>query len=74
MSHSVSEPDSASLHKVRAANLPKVAKPSTDGEAAGVSSREVLRGDWGWRVLKDRLRNLGGPTGEGEIPPFLRKT
>jgi len=57
MSHSASEPDLASLHPVRAANLPKVVKPSVHAEAAGVSSRRVLRGDWGWRVLKDRSRN-----------------
>jgi len=51
MSHSASEPDSASLHRLRAANLPKVAKPSVDDEGTGTSSRRALRGDWGWRVL-----------------------
>jgi len=46
MSRSASERNSASLHRVRAANLPKVVKPNTDAEAAGVSSCRVLRGDW----------------------------
>ena len=64
MSHSVSEPDSASLHRVRVANLPKVAKPSTDGEAAGVSSREVLRGDWGGGAYRKIGRGTGAPEPE----------
>lgn len=64
MSRSASEPDSASLRTLKAANLPKVMKPATGGEATGESSRQVFRGGWGQRAGKERPRNLGGPAQE----------
>ena len=61
VSRSESEPDSASKHDSQAANLPKVAKPDTGGEATGKCSCRAWRGDWGQRAPNDRSRNLGGP-------------
>jgi len=42
-------------------------------EATGVVSFRALRGDWGWRVLKDWSRNLGDPTGRGDKPTVDRE-
>jgi len=39
--------------KTRMASLPEVWKPATGGEATGMSSHRVRRGDWGRRVPKD---------------------
>ena len=61
MSRSGSEPDSASLCKLRAAKLPYVTKPATGGEAKGNSKHRALRGGWGRRMGKDQSRNLGDP-------------
>ena len=65
MSRSASKPDSdsASLRSARAAKLPDLTKPTTGGEAMGVSSHRALRGGWGRRAGIDRLRNLGDPPG-----------
>ncbi|NCC60881.1 MAG: hypothetical protein EOM12_08040 [Verrucomicrobiae bacterium] len=38
-------------------------KPATTGEVIFTSSRWTLRGDWRWRVGKDKSRNLRGPVG-----------
>ncbi len=69
MSRSASEPDSASLRKVRAASLPYAMKPATGGEAMGASSRRALRGGWGRRMGTDQSRNLGDPAGWRVKPP-----
>ena len=61
VSRSASEPDSASLCKLRAAKLPYVTKPATGGEAKGNSKHRALRGGWGRRMGKDQSRNLGDP-------------
>jgi hypothetical protein len=61
VSLSVSEPDSASLHKVGVANLPDRAKPDTCREATGGSTCRAPRGDRGKRARKDGPRNLGDP-------------
>jgi len=69
VSRNASEPDSASLCKVRAANLPDVMKPDTGGEVMGESSRRALRGGWGWRMGTDQSRNLGDPAEWRVKPP-----
>src|SRR6478609_8952631 len=56
------ELDSASLHKVGAANLPDWTKPAIVGEATLARSRRAPRGDWSQRVGKEKSRNLGDPT------------
>jgi len=61
MSPSESEPDSASLHTVGAANLPDWVKPDTCREGTGTCTCRAPRGDWGGRVGKDASRNLGDP-------------
>src|SRR5438094_10416339 len=61
VSRSASEPDSASLAKLRAAKLPYVMKPATGGEAMGARNRRALRGSWGRRAGTDQSRNLGAP-------------
>ena len=43
-------------------SLPESMKPVTGDEATGVGSRRSLRDDWGWRVQKDKHRNLGDPS------------
>jgi hypothetical protein len=43
------------------ANLPKVPKPATDGEATGVCTRRTFRGERGQRAGTERPRNLGDP-------------
>jgi hypothetical protein len=60
-SRSASEPDSASLHKVRTARLPKKLKPDTRREEIFTNSGGVLRGERGQRVGKVRLGRLGDP-------------
>ncbi len=60
-SRSASEPDSASLFKLRAAKLPDLMKPDTGGEVMGASSRRALRGGWGRRMGIDQSKNLGDP-------------
>jgi hypothetical protein len=55
------ELDSASLHKVGAANLPDWMKPAIVGEAALECSRWAPRGDWRQRVGKEKSSNLGDP-------------
>ena len=56
-----SKPESASLHKIAVASLPKMMKPGTGDEATGISSRRAARGERGQRAWIDRSRNLGGP-------------
>lgn len=60
-SRNVCELDSASLHYVRVTKLPKLLKSDTSGEETFVSSCWTLRGDWRWRVGKDKSRNLRDP-------------
>lgn len=60
-SRSESEPDSASLHKLRAANLPDETKPATRREVMFTCSGGALRGDRGQRVGKVWLGRLGDP-------------
>jgi hypothetical protein len=55
------ELDSASLHKVGAANLPDRTPPAIVGEAALECSRRTPRGDWRQRVGKEKSSNLGDP-------------
>ena len=62
-SRNASEPDSASKRYSQVASLPKVVKPETGGEAAGVCSRRACRGGWGRRASKGWPRNLGDPSG-----------
>ena len=61
MSRNASELDSASLHKVGVAKLPKMLKPETIGEETFARNRWAPRGDWRRRAGKERLRNLRGP-------------
>ena len=63
VSRNVNEPDSASLHYLRVANLPELAKPAIDDQATDACGRRTLRGGWGRRMSIDRSRNLGGPAG-----------
>ena len=56
-----SKPESASLHKIAVASLPKMMKPGTGDEATGISSRRTARGERGQRAWTDRSRNLGDP-------------
>jgi len=58
-SRSASEPEEASLHKVRAANMPDCTKPETHCEAMFTSSNGALRGEKGQRVGKVWLGRLG---------------
>lgn len=61
------ELDSASLHKVGAANLPDWTKPAIVGEAALVCSRRAPRGDWRQRAGKEKSRNLGDPAAGSKV-------
>ena len=61
MSRNKSELDSASLHYMRVAKLPDLLKPVICGEEIFISNRRALRGDWRWRVRKDKSRNLRDP-------------
>lgn len=61
VSRSASEPNTASLHKVRATNLPDMPKSETRREAIFTSSGEVLRGKRGQRTGKVELGRLGDP-------------
>lgn len=60
-SRSASEPDSASLHKERTANLPEEPKPDTRREEIFTNSGGVLRGERGQRAGKVGLGRLGDP-------------
>jgi hypothetical protein len=55
------ELDSASLRKVGVAMLPDMLKPATVGQETFVCSRWAPRGDWRWRVRKEKSRNLRDP-------------
>ena len=61
------ELDSASLHKVGAANLPDWTKPATVGEATLARNRQAPRGDWRQRVGKEKPSNLGDPAEGGKV-------
>jgi hypothetical protein len=65
VSLSVSEPESASLHKVGAVNRPDTVKPDTCREATGVCTCKTPRGERGKRARKDGPRNLGDPLRRG---------
>ena len=66
-SRNVSELDSASLHKMGAANLPNRTKPAIVGEAALECSRRAPRGGWRQRVGKEKSSNLGDPADGGKV-------
>ena len=61
-SRNASELDSASLHKVGVAMLPDWLKPAAIGQETFVRSRWAPRGDWRWRVRKEKSRNLRDPS------------
>ena len=65
VSPSASEPDSASLRNPGVVKLPKMLKPVTCKEAAGVCTCGAPRGGWGERARKDEPRNLGDPLRRG---------
>jgi len=60
-SRSASEPETASLHKMRTATPPEMLKPETRREAMFTGSGGVLRGERGQRAGKVGLGRLGGP-------------
>ncbi len=60
-SRNASELDSASLHNVGVAMLPDWLKPAAIGQETFVCSRWAPRGDWRWRVRKEKSRNLRDP-------------
>ena len=60
-SRSKSEPVTASLRKVRSANLSNEPKPKIRREATYTSSGGDLRGQWGQRAGKVKLGRLGDP-------------
>ena len=66
-SRNASELDSASLHKVGAANLQDWTKPAIVGEAALECSRRAPRGDWIQRAGKEKSSNLGDPADGGKV-------
>jgi len=74
VSRSASEPDSASLNKVRAANLPEELKPDTRREAIFTNSGGVLRGERGQRAGKVGLGRLGGPCHRPREEPGKTRT
>ena len=73
------ELDSASLHKVGVAMLPDWLKPAAIGEETFVCSRWAPRGDWRWRVRKEKSRNLRDPNRlhdrvwESDVPIVVKK-
>ena len=60
-SRNASELDSASLRNVGVAMLPDWLKPAAIGQETFVCSRWAPRGDWRWRVRKEKSRNLRDP-------------
>ena len=60
-SRSASEPETASLHQLRVANLSDVPKPVIRREVIFVCSGGTLRGRRGRRAGKVRLGRLAGP-------------
>ena len=62
-SRNASELDSASLRNVGVAMLPDWLKPAAIGQETFVCSRWAPRGDWRWRVRKEKSRNLRDPNG-----------
>ncbi len=61
VSRSANEPNTASLRKVRATNLPDMPKSATRREVIFTSNGEVLRGERGQRTGKVELGRLGDP-------------
>ena len=61
-SRNASELDSASLRNVGVAMLPDWLKPAAIGQETFVCSRWAPRGDWRWRVRKEKSRNLRDPS------------
>ena len=61
VSRNVYELDSASLHQVGVAMLPDLLKPAIIGQETFICSRWTPRGDWRWRVWKEKSRNLRDP-------------
>lgn len=59
--------------------LPKLLKPATIGEETFVCNRRTPRGDWRWRVRKEKSRNLRGPNKlhghvrESDVPIVVKK-
>src|SRR5688572_5350751 len=73
------EPDSASLHQSRVANLPTKAKPVSGWVATSMCTRCTLRGGWGRRVSNEqpgtweaRPGASAGGDGKGECITFCR--
>ena len=60
-SRNESELDSASLRHMGVANLPKMTKPATVGEATLERNRQAPRGGWRQRAGKEKPRNLRDP-------------
>jgi hypothetical protein len=61
VSHSASEPESASLNQLRAARLPEELKPEIRCKETFESSAGALRGERGQRAGKVGLGRLGDP-------------
>ena len=61
-SRNASELDSASLHQVGVVMLPEMLKPAAIGQETFACSRWAPRGDWRWRVRKEKSRNLRDPS------------
>lgn len=72
-SRNASKLDSTSLRYKRVASLTEMVKPETVDEETFRSSQLTLRGGWRQHAGKDKLRNLGDPTSEGEKPKELRE-
>ena len=59
--------------------LPKLLKPATVGEVTFVCNQRTPRGDWRWRVRKEKSRNLRGPNRlhgqvrESDVPIVVEK-
>ena len=59
--------------------LPEMLKPAAIGQETFVCSRLAPRGDWRWRVRKEKSRNLRDPNtahgrvGESDVPIVWKK-
>jgi hypothetical protein len=59
--------------------FPKLLKPATVDEETFVSNRRTPRGDWRWRVRKEKSRNLRNPNRlhghvrESDVPIVVKK-
>jgi len=62
VSRNASELDSASLHQSGTTNPPATVKSGIHGEGTLACSHGVPRGDWRWHAVKEKSRNLRGPS------------